>query len=348
MRLLPLLASIALAGAPGAPDALAQAPCNPAFQPVADTVRKMVDDLKLDGAALIIHLKGKTVCEAYVGRFGPETMMPIVSAAKWISAAAILALVDEGRVKLDDPVSHYLPYFKGDKKAITVRQLLSHRSGLPNYLPCMFQAQLHLDDCVHQIAEKSTLSAPPGKEFAYGGASYSVAGRVAEVAAGATWAQVFATRLAQPLGLEHTGYGNTANPMLSEGQVFSSAADYVTFLQMVLDNGMHGNKRVLSEAMIEEMTRDQTVGVTARISPHGDQTYGLGCWRDVVDSTSGRALLLTSPGAGGFLPWVNRTRGMVGVLAVFDRIDRIGPFFPSVLLAARNGAIALDSTTSAQ
>jgi hypothetical protein len=87
--------------------------------------------------------------------------------------------------------------------------------------------------------------------------------------------------------------------------------------------------------------------VTARVSPRGDRTYGLGCWRDVVDSTTGRALLLTSPGAGGFVPWVNRTRGMVGVLAVFDRIDRVWPTALAVLQAARNGAIALDSTASA-
>ena len=346
MRFLPLLACAALVGAP---DVVAQPPCDPAFQPAADTVRRMVASLGLEGAALIIRLKGRPVCEAYVGKFGPETMMPIVSAAKWLSAATILALVDEGRLRLDDSVSHWLPYFKkGDKKAITVRQLLSHTSGLPSYLPCMFQAQLEMDDCAHQIAEKSKLSAAPGAEFSYGGAGYSVAGRVAEVAASASWAQIFSTRLAQPLGLQHTGYGSMPNPMLSEGQVYSSAADYVTFLQMVLDGGMHGGRRVLSEAMIEEMTRDQTAAVTGRVSPRGDRTYGLGCWRDVVDSTTGRALLLTSPGAGGFLPWVNRTRGMVGVLAVFDRLDRVWPTALAVLQAARDGAIALDSTTSAQ
>jgi len=344
MRPLPLLTLVALAGAP---DLVAQPPCEPAFQPAADTVRQMVANLGLGGAALIIRLKGRTVCEAYVGKFGPETMMPIVSAAKWLSAAAILALVDEGRLRLDDSVSRWLPYFKGDKKGITVRQLLSHTSGLPNYLPCMFQAQLELDDCARQVGEKSRLSARPGTEFAYGGAGYSVAGRVAEVAASTSWARIFDTRLAQPLGLKHTGYGNTSNPTLSEGQVYSSAADYVTFVQMVLDGGMHQGRRVLSEEMIEEMTRDQTAAVTGRVSPRGDRTYGLGCWRDVVDSTTGRALLLTSPGAGGFVPWVNRTRGMVGVLAVFDRIDRVWPTALAVLQAARNGAIALDSTASA-
>ncbi len=345
MRLLPLLASAALAGAP---DLVAQSRCEPAFQPAADTVRQMVAGLGLDGAALIIRLKGRPVCETYLGQFGPETMMPIVSAAKWLSATAILALVDEGRLRLDDSVSRWLPYFKGDKKGITVRQLLSHTSGLPSYMPCMFQAQLELDDCARQVAEKTKLSARPGTEFAYGGAAYSVAGRVAEIAASTAWARIFDTRLAQPLGLKHTGYGNTSNPMLSEGQVYSSAADYVAFLQMVLDGGVYQGRRVLSDEMIEEMTRDQTAAVTGRVSPRGDRTYGLGCWRDVIDSTTGRALLLTSPGAGGFVPWVNRNRGMVGVLAVFDRIDRVWPTALAVLQAARNGAIALDSTASAQ
>jgi CubicO group peptidase (beta-lactamase class C family) len=345
MRLLPLLASVSLAGAP---QLLAQAPCDSAFQPAADTVRRMVANLGLQGAALIIRLKGRTVCEFYAGSFGPQTMMPIVSAAKWLSAATILALADEGELRLDDAVSHWLPYFKGDKKAITVRQLLSHTSGLPNYLPCMFQAQLQLDDCARQIAQKTKLAARPGAEFAYGGAAYTVAGRLAEVAASASWAQIFATRLARPLGLEHTGYGTMPNPMLSEGQVYSSAADYVTFLQMVLDNGMHDGRRVLSPEMIEEMTRDETAAVTGRLSPRGNRTYGLGCWRDVVDSTTGRALLLTSPGAGGFVPWVNRTRGMVGVLAVFDKLDRVWPTALAVLQAARDGAVALDSAPAGQ
>jgi len=345
MRLLPLLAAVVLV----APSRLvAQARCDAPFRRAADTVRAMVSRLGLQGAAVVLRLKGRTVCEVYAGSFGPQTKMPIVSAAKWLSAAAILTLVDEGKLRLDDSVSHWLPYFKGDKRGITLRQLLSHTAGLPDYLPCMFQPQLELDDCARQVGEKTSLIFKPGSEFAYGGASYTVAGRVAEVAAGMAWEQIFATRLAEPLGLTHTGYGGIPNPMLSEGRVYSSVADYVTFLQMVLDDGMYGGRRVLSPEMIEEMTRDQTVGVTQRKSPNGDRTYGLGCWRDVVDSTTGRALLLSSPGAGGFVPWVNRTRGMVGVFAVFDRLERVWPAALAVLEAARDGAIALDSSVTAQ
>ncbi|HTC25175.1 MAG TPA: serine hydrolase domain-containing protein, partial [Gemmatimonadales bacterium] len=229
------------------------------------------------------------------------------------------------------------------KKGITLRQLLSHTSGLPGYSPCMFQQQLTLDVCARQIGEKTKLQAPPGRQFAYGGAAFTVAGRVAEVAANTSWADLFTATIAAPLGLQHTGYGATANPMLSEGLAYSSAGDYATFLQMLLDDGMHDGQRVLSESAVEEMTRDQTAGVTSRVSPRGDQTYGLGCWRDVVDSTTGRALLLSSPGAGGFVPWINRHRNMIGVVAVFDRLDRVWPTVLAVMTAARDGAIALDS-----
>ena len=330
-----------------APGLRAQTGCDPAFAPAAVSVRRMVRDLGLRGAGLIIRLKGRPVCEVYVGPFGPETELPVVSAAKWLSAAAILALVDEGTVRLDDSVSRYLPYFKGDKRGITLRQLLSHTSGLPDYAPCMFQSDLTLDDCARQIGDKAKLRAPPGREFAYGGAAFSVAGRVAEVAAKASWADIFATRIATPLGLHHTGYGATANPMLSEGRAYSSAADYATFLQMLLDGGQHEGRRVLSEQIIEEMTRDQTGGVGNRVSPQGDRTYGLGCWRDIVDSTTGRALLLTSPGGGGFVPWLNRRRDMIGVLAVYDRLDRVWPTALAVMTAGRDGAVALDSAAAA-
>ena len=135
--------------------------------------------------------------------------------------------------------------------------------------------------------------------------------------------------------------------MLSEGLTYSSAADYATFLQMVLDGGTYEDRRVLSEAMVEEMTRDQTAGVGNRVSPRGDLSYGLGCWRDVVDSTTGRALLVTSPGGGGFVPWINRRRGMIGVLAVYDRLERVWPTALAVMTAARDGAVALDSAAAA-
>jgi CubicO group peptidase (beta-lactamase class C family) len=321
----------------------AQVNCEPAFSSAVDSVRHMVAELGVPGAALVVRYHGRTVCEAYLRSYDSETEVLLVSAAKWISAAAILTLVDEGRLRLDDSVSRFLPYFKGSKRGITLRQLLSHTSGLPDYLPCMFQPTLTLDDCARQIADKAPLGAPPGTAFAYGGAAFTVAGRMAEVAARTSWAELFASHLAKPLGLTHTGYGSITNPLLSEGLAYSTASDYATFLQMVLDGGMHDGHRVLSEAMVEEMTRNQTIGTRVQFSPQSDRSYGLGCWRDVVDSTD-RAMLLTSPGAGGFIPWVNRRRGIVGVVAVYDKLEKVWPTAAAVMGVARDAAVAAEST----
>jgi CubicO group peptidase (beta-lactamase class C family) len=339
-----------LASASAAPGASAAGPaptCDRAFQPAADSLAQMTGELGLRSAGLVLRHHGRVVCTLYLGRGDASTPVLLVSAAKWLSAATILTLVDDGRLRLDDSVSRYLGYFKGPKRAITLRQLLSHTSGIPSYHPCMFQADLAMDECARAIAKQSTLVAPPGTSFHYGGAGFTVAGRVAEVADGRSWEQLFQARLARPLGLTHTSYGAGSNPLLSEGTAYGTAEDYATFLQMILDGGVWQGRRVLSEAMVEELTRNQIEGVAIESSPRGDRTYGLGCWREVVDSTTGRAVVLTSPGAGGFVPWINRKRDLVGVVAVQDRIERVFPRVLGLMVAARDGAIEADSAGDA-
>jgi CubicO group peptidase (beta-lactamase class C family) len=343
VRLTPLRAAL-LAATVVAPHALgAQSRCEPAFQPAADSLAQMTGELGLGGAALVLRHEGRVVCEVYTGGFGVTTEVPLVSAAKWLSAATILTLVDDGRLKLDEPIGKRLSYFKGNLGAITLRQLLSLTSGLPGLHPCMTRADLTLDECARDIAKQARLSGPPGSAFAYGGMGFTVAGRLAEVADGKPWAEVFRARMAEPLGMRHTGYGATANPMLSEGLAYSTAEEYSRMLQMVLDGGTWDGRRILSAEAVEEMTRDQTAGAEIAASPRGTTTYGLGCWRDVVDSATGRALVLTSPGAGGFIPWINRARGLAGVVAAYDRLDRVWPRAVGIMMAARNAVAQADT-----
>lgn len=309
--------------------------CQPDFTPVQEAMGQMVLDLKLAGAALLLQQDGKRLCEEYFGAFDEDTAVPVVSAAKWLSAATILALVDEGALSLDDPVSKYLPYFTGAHGAITLRQLLSHTSGLPDYSNCMFVPQLTLDRCAREIAQ-SQLIAPPGTQFNYGGTAFTVAGRMAEVAGRARWSALFETRMAEPLGLLSTSYGNTTNPMLSEGYVTSSLRDYGTFLQMILNGGTYGGRRVLSQAAIDEMLKDQTVGADVRFSPRGpDLRYGLGVWRDRVNE-DGTLSQASSPGGGGFVPWIDFDRKLIGVFMVQDRIERVWDTVVEVVRGARD------------
>jgi CubicO group peptidase (beta-lactamase class C family) len=338
MRALGRAAGFLLSLAAYVSPAPAQARCDAPYTAAADSIQDLVNRLGLGGAALVVRREGRPICERYYGSWGPETVVPLVSAAKWLSAAGILALTDDGTLSLDDSAGKYLEYLrKGDKRGITLRQLLSHRSGLPDYSPCMFQPSMPRDECARQIAEKSKLRHAPGAAFAYGGAGFTIAGRMAEVAAGQPWVEIFASRIAQPLGLRQTGYGNEPNALLSEGQPYSSPADYVVFLEMIRNNGMHAGRQVLSERAVAEMTRVQTRGAEVAASPRERPQYGLGCWIDLADSTD-RGLVITSPGGGGFLPWVDREHGIVGVIALKDRLERTGPTSGAVIRLVRAAA----------
>lgn len=296
--------------------------CEPEFMMVRQIAERTVRDLGLPGGALLLRQDGATVCEAYFGMYDRRTAAPLVSAVKWLSAATILTLVDDGTLSLDSRVSEYLPYFTGDKAGITLRQLLSHTSGIPPYHECMFLSELSLDQCVRRIAETDLL-APPGAEFNYSGAGFSVAGRVAEVASGQSWAELFETRIADPLHLTTINYGDTQNPMLSEGYALSSLNDYGTFLQMILDGGTYDGRQVLSAEAIAEMRRDQRMGAAVADSPRGPVPYGLGVWLDRLSDPAGEAGQISCPGGGGFVPWVDFDRNLAGIFMTYGRLEPV-------------------------
>lgn len=296
--------------------------CDPEFVPVRNRVAGIVEEMGLPGGAFLLRIDGETVCETYFGQYTEETAVPIVSAAKWPSSATVLTLVDDGTLTLDDPVSEYLPYFTDDKATITVRQLLAHTSGLPPYHECMFEESLTLDECAQQIAQVK-LESPPGAQFRYAGTAYTVVGRVAEVASGMAWEELFQARIAEPLHMTDTTYGPTQNPVLSEGYVRSSLRDYGAFLQMIVDSGIFDSQQVLSPEAIAEMRANQTAEAEIALSPRGRHTsYGLGVWRDRggPEEPAGQ---ISSPGGGGFIPWVDFDRDLVGIFMIFDRIERV-------------------------
>jgi CubicO group peptidase (beta-lactamase class C family) len=176
------------------------------FGPITASLKKAVEEAPLDGACLLVIKDGKTIYEQCFGKYTPDTVVAIASSSKWFSSATIMTLVDEGKLKLDDPVSKYLPKFTGKKGQITIRQLLSHTSGLPPQNRCLSDFSITLAEAANQIAE-APLLADPGKEFRYGGVSMQVAGRIAEVVGGKSWEELFQERIAKPLEMKNTSYG---------------------------------------------------------------------------------------------------------------------------------------------
>lgn len=301
--------------------------CHAAFA----NVERVLDSLatvKGVGPQLLVMEGDRVLCERTFGVWRGEDVVPIASGSKWLVSTTLLALAGEGRVSLDAPVSTYLPEFTGEKGGITVRQLLSHTSGIADTHPCLFQTHLTLAACAQQIAA-APLGHAPGTEFRYGGASFTVAGRVAEVVTGQSWAQVFASRVTGPLGMETTAYGPVPNPLLSGGAE-SSLRDYARMLRMIADGGVYEGRRVLDAGAVAEMLRDQVGARPMTSTPRVDADgYGLGAWVDEADG-EGRAVQASGTGATGFHPWIDLQHGIVGVVWLPARAQADTYWYPFV------------------
>jgi len=291
----------------------------------ADTAmaaRVVGDDLS--GGVLLAVRGNDVVHERAFGALKPRSVIPIASASKWLTAATLMTLVDQGRLALDDPVARFLPAFTGVKARITVRELLSHRSGLPS-APCEGDPSTTLQQCVNEIARGPSPAIEPGTAFRYSGVGFAVAGRIIELLSGTSFQQAFVTRVARPLGMTQTrfdGSGRTHNRNPSPAaSARSSVDDYARFLRMLAHDGVGGGRRVLSSASVAEIERDQVAGLDTRgdgaVQITGIPTYGLGVWRDVVGSDDSIEVVSGS-GALGFYPWIDRVHDDYGIVAVDD------------------------------
>jgi len=288
---------------------------------VTNLIQDAVSNNRFQGAAVLMVKDNKVIYKKAFGGYTLDTVVPLASAAKWISASVIMSVVDEGRLSLDTPISKYLPNFTGKAGTITLRQLMSHTSGLPGNNRCLANLSITLAECANQIA-RIGLRSDPGTEFRYGGVSFQVAARVAEVASGKSWKTLFEEKIKAPLNMVNTSYGDTENPRIAGG-ASSTLQDYANLLQMQLNGGKFNGKQVLSAASVAEMQRDQTRGVPIVFTPQrDDRRYGLGDWIDIVDA-KGKAIQFSCQGAFGFSPWIDVQRNLLGVFLVRNRLRNV-------------------------
>jgi CubicO group peptidase (beta-lactamase class C family) len=272
-------------------------------------------------AVLMVEKDGKIVYERAVNdrRLGAEwttgTRERIASCSKWLSAALVMTFVDEGRLNLDDSVGRWLPVLSAHGKGnITVRQCLSHLTGIRE--PPLRESLLEMrrvrsmDEAIDEIAEMP-MEGEPGKVFHYSSAGLQIAGAILEKIGGQSFGDLFAARIAGPLGMTNTDFGK--GPVaLPAGGAFSTSVDYMHFLEMILGKGMYRGVRVLSERSVAEM-QENRLGSDVRIAytpaAGGNVGYGYGEW------VMGEAV--SSPGLFGSFPWVNNQRGYCAFLLCF-------------------------------
>ncbi|MGW1724079.1 serine hydrolase domain-containing protein [Streptomyces sp. NPDC002306] len=225
------------------------------------------------------------------------------SITKTFSAVVLLQLADEGRLRLDSPVNSHLPHLLPDDR-ITVRHVLSHRSGLHDYTNDMFAASVAGFEAVRTkvftyrqpvaLSLRHPRTGAPGAAYSYSNTNFVVAGLLIEKPTGHTVGTAYQNRIIRPLKLDHTLYvhpgtripgrythgyltpDRAGDPLVdateqtvswaqSAGAVISSARDLNTFYS-ALPRG-----RLTSAARLTEMTRWVRV--------NGTQGYGLGLRR---------------------------------------------------------------------
>lgn len=290
------------------------------------------------GFSVGFGVRGKLVSMVDFGDIKPDTQYPIASASKFFTAATVMAVVDEGKLSLDQPVSTWLPKLPAAAGKLTLRQILSQTSGLAGAKGEFYDiAQDHritLQQSALEVAQRPLVSRP-GEVFAYGGPGFQVAGAAVEAATGKRWAQVFQEKIAGPLGMTRTYWthlrldttdelpvAETRNPVLQGGAV-STAKDYLRFLSMLAQGGMYHGKRILSASSIDQMLADQTPH--AHMTPTGasvlpDAHYSLGSWCESWDE-HGVCLRNSSIGLFGVYPWVEKKTGRFGIIFPYVRDD---------------------------
>lgn len=279
---------------------------------------------KLLGNNLVMMIwKNDTIAyKKELGEFNSKTQAPIASASKWLTAALVMILVDEGKLSLDDKVSQYLPEFERyGKNYITLRLCLSHQTGIEDegrFLKKVFQRKKFssLEDEVNSFAARE-IRTNPGQDFWYGSIGPNIAGRVCEVVMKKKFDILIKQKLFTPLTMRRTSFTTLDNSAINPaGGAQSTADDYMQFLVMLLNKGKYKGKQLISEESIEELLRIHTKPELIKNAPKSAEgfDYALGSW--VVAEKDGKATVLASPGLFGTWPMIDYCRGYAYLILV--------------------------------
>jgi len=328
------------------------------------------------GLAVLVRRDGRTVLERGYGvrdlrtrtPIDPRTRFRLASVTKQMTAATIMLLVHDGRLRYEDALTVALPGFPAYGSGVTIRHLLTHTSGLPDYEQLMENAEKAKgpmwsperqirDDEVLALLQKETRGLfAPGASWAYSNSGYVLLGLVAARAAGKPFGDVLRERIFAPLGMTQTlayekgrnevpdrAYGHTKEPAgfretdqsstsatLGDGGVYSCLEDLAKW-----DDGLRTHALLSEVEMAPALTPVRLADGSEPRWPEGEQ--------------GGDNLFPGRPvayGFGWFLdPWQARKRAWhygdtMGFRAIVERFPADGV---TVVILANRGDLDLGS-----
>ena len=334
----PLAPSLALAQTPAA----APAPAD-----VAAYAKELVDGAYAaqgPGVAVLVArgdqvlfrgARGEADIEAHTA-LSPDQVFRIGSVSKQFAAAGVLKLVEDGKVRLDDPLSKYVPgYPNGDK--ITVLMLLNHTSGIKSYtgMPGYMVESIKRDLTTAQMIDVfkgQPVDFAPGEKSSYNNSGYVLVGAVIEAASGMPWHAYLDKVFFKPLGMTGTGYG--ADPKFVTRQVKGYTVDggKVVPMRTLSMTQPHAAGALLSTVddllkwnrALHEGKVLRTDSYKAMITPVGaavESKYGFGIG---ITQQRGQTALQHSGGIFGFVSQLTYVPGPDITVVVLQNTDEGG------------------------
>lgn len=327
-------------------------------------IRRGIDAGGYPGAAVVVGRRGAAVLQRGYGRLSwaptseevspEETIYDLASLTKVVgTTTAAMILYDEGKLNLDAPVRQYLPGFYGPQKdSVTVRQILTHHSGLPAGKQLWRMALSPAE--AKQIVLATELTCAPGKCYVYSDLGADVLGWIVEAISGQRLDAFLNDRVFAPLGMSETRFNPPAflahrvaptevtpprgYPLRGEvhdenafalggiaghAGLFSTAADLAIFAQMMLDGGEYGGVRIVSDTTI------------ARFTMRAAGTRALG-W-DTAEGQGGSGFYLSNRAYGhtgftGTSMWIDPDRDMF-VILLTNRVHAARARRPATVIA---------------
>lgn len=259
----------------------------------------------------LIYAKGFGVREiGKPDRVDERTMFAIGSSSKAFTAAGVALLVDERKVRWDDPAGRYLPQLQLHdayaSRELTIRDLLSHRSGLARGELLWYGSTFDRNEILRRVRFQEP-SWSFRSQFGYQNVMYLAAGELSARVAGLSWDDLIENRIFAPLGMTSSnttiralqGMANVATPhgeindtmrvlnwrnidnIAPAGSINSNVVEMANWVRLQLNKGKFGGRQIISSAQIEEMQKPHTIvpleGAWKLLNPSANfLLYGMG------------------------------------------------------------------------
>ncbi len=267
-----------------------------ALQGLDDYVNKAMKEWEVPGVAIAIVKNDRIVLAKGYGvrklgepaAVNEQTIFAIGSVSKAFTAAALAMLVDEGKIKWDDPVTKYLPGFQlydpYVTREMTVRDLLCHRLGLERGDLLWYGSNYTRDEILHRVRYLKP-SWSLRSRFGYQNIMYLAAGQILQQVTGKSWDDFVRERIFAPLGMKTSStstrelarFDNVATPhakiedkvqivpwrnidnIAPAGSINSNVVEVAQWVRLQLNEGKYAEKQLLSSGAIKEMHKPHTI-----------------------------------------------------------------------------------------